>query len=84
MQMLAPLVLAASAATTNIYSDYPGLLHPRAVVQAYFDKGPIVEIVVRCPAGSGILSYSKMERVYCSAKHRCFAALSPAVDHTCR
>lgn len=76
--------IVAAAATTTIFTDYPGFVNPNSTVQSYPDKGPIIEIVVRCPAGSGILSYSKIERVYCSAKHRCFAALSPAVDHTCR
>lgn len=84
MQTLATLVLAASAATTNIYSDYPGLLHPRSMVQAYLDKGPIVEIVVRCPVGSGILSYSKLEKLYCSSKHDCFRSLESATHDTCR
>jgi hypothetical protein len=82
MHPFASLVLAATA-TTTIFSDYPAFVNPRSVVEAYFDKGPIIEIVVKCPVGTGILSYSKLERRYCSAKHDCFPTLASATRRTC-
>lgn len=82
MYSFASVVLAATA-TTAIYSDYPAFVNPRAVVEAYFDKGPIIEIVVKCPVGTGILSYSKIDRRYCSAKHDCFTTLASATRQTC-
>jgi hypothetical protein len=78
----APAML--SPAPTTRFSDYPAFVKPNAVVQAYTDKGPIVEMIVRCPEGSGIMSYSKIERLYCSAKHTCFLQLREAVSDTCR
>jgi hypothetical protein len=78
------LKLAAVALTmTAIYSDYPAFLKRTGVVEAYTDKGPIVELIVRCPVGTGIMSYSKIERLYCSSKHKCTPKLQVAVANTC-
>lgn len=76
--------LVVTAATSGIYSDYPGLLDRTALVEATIDRGPIVEMIVKCPGGTGILSYSKIERRYCSSKHTCFDGLGTAVRDTCR
>ncbi len=75
-------VVAATSLTT-IYSDYPVFAGRGGPVEAYTDKGPIVEMIVRCPGGTGIMSYSKSERVYCSSKHRCMASLDAALEDTC-
>lgn len=83
MSVFAAAVLS-TAATTSLYSDYPGFVHPRAVVEAYTDKGPILELIVKCPGGAGIMSYSKLERLYCSSKHKCFTSLRTAVRDTCQ
>lgn len=82
MSLLAAAVLSATA-TTSIYSDYPGFVNPQAVVEAYTDKGPILELIVKCPGGTGIMSYSKIDRLYCSSKHNCYASLRTAVRDTC-
>ena len=71
------LVLAGS------YTEYPAFTRRGGVIEAYTDRGPIVELIVRCPVGTGILSYSKIERLYCSSKHDCFPHLHPAVARTC-
>ncbi len=73
------LMLALAA----IYSDYPAFLKRGGVVEAYTDRGPIVELIVRCPAGTGIVSYSKLEKLYCSSKLDCFSGLKAAVARTC-
>jgi hypothetical protein len=77
-------VAAVGFALVAIYSDYPAFLKRAGVIEAYTDRGPIVELIVRCPAGTGIMSYSKIERVYCSSKHMCTEKLQPALDDTCR
>ncbi|HPG88289.1 MAG TPA: hypothetical protein PLD46_01440 [Hyphomicrobium sp.] len=74
----------ATWALAALYSDYPGFLNRDAVVEAYTDRGAVVELIIRCPIGTGILSYSKLEGLYCSAKHRCSTTLQSAVDDTCR
>ena len=75
---------AAGLAMTAIYTDYPAFLKRAGVVEAYTDRGPIVEMIVRCPVGTGILSYSKLEHLYCSSKFKCTAELQVAVASTCR
>lgn len=72
------LVLAA------IYTDYPGFLRQHGVVEAYTDRGPIYELIVRCPSGTGILSYSKIDGKYCSAKGSCTLEFGAALADTCR
>lgn len=77
-------VAAATWAMVAVYSDYPGFLKRHTLVEAYIDRGAIVELIVRCEGGTGILSYSKLDRLYCSSKHNCSATLQSAVDDTCR
>lgn len=73
-------VVVGLAAT---FSDYPAFLKRDGLVEAYTDRGPIVEIIVRCPTGTGILSFSKIDRRFCSSKHNCYGSLRPAVLNTC-
>ena len=75
---------AAGFMLTAVYTDYPAFLRRAGIIEAYTDRGPIVEMIVRCPAGTGIMSYSKLERVYCSSKLKCSATLKAAVADTCR
>ena len=34
-------------------------VNKNVLVEAYTDLGPIVEMIVKCPSGTGIISYSK-------------------------
>ena len=74
------------------YTAYPGFgdVRPpapaptaRSRVEAMTDKGPIVELIVRCRAGTAILSYSKIERVFCSPKLHCAPQLATVVARAC-
>ncbi len=76
-------VMSLGFALAATFSDYPVFLKQGGVIEAYTDRGPIVEMIVRCPVGTGIISYSKIERLYCSSKHGCFSRLKPAVAETC-
>lgn len=69
---------------TAIYSDYPAFLGGDRTVEAFTDRGPVVELIVRCPVGTGIMSYSKLEGLYCSSKHRCSTQMRRALEDTCR
>lgn len=82
MSTLATAVLAAATSTT-VFSDYPGFVDSRSVVEAYTDRGPIIEVIIKCSRGSGILTYSKIERLYCSSRHTCFPSLKAAARDTC-
>jgi hypothetical protein len=66
----------------NIASPPPANAQPR--IEATIDKGPIVEIIIRCRDGSAIISYSKIERLYCSPRMRCVKSLEATVTETCR
>ncbi|MBX9684965.1 MAG: hypothetical protein K2X41_14375 [Hyphomicrobium sp.] len=76
-------LMAVVVALTTIYSDYPAFLKRGGRVEAYNDLGPIVEFIVRCPVGTGIMSYSKLEHLYCSSKHTCHGSFQPAFKDTC-
>lgn len=75
-------LLAAAAAGT--FTDYPVFLKPQARIEAVLDRGPIAELIVKCPEGTGILSYSKVERVYCTPVRGCTPDLKTAIVRTCR
>lgn len=77
-------VAAVGLVLTAIYSDYPAFVKSGGVIEAYTDRGPIIEMIVRCPAGIGIVSYSKVDRRYCSSKLDCFSGLEAAVARTCK
>ena len=74
---------AIGVALAAIYSDYPGFLKHTGVIEAYTDRGPIVEMIVRCKAGVGIISYSKIDEKYCSSKMTCSTSRAKAIAETC-
>ncbi len=85
-------ILTASLIAANV-TAYPGfgdrgLVTPRAIeqaprVEATTDKGPILEIIVRCQTGTAIISYSKVERKFCSPKHVCGTSMPAIVAKSC-
>ncbi len=80
---LAMITLAASTAT-GVFSDYPGFLNPDSEVEAVVDRGPILELIVKCGDGTAILSYSKVERLYCTPNRSgCFNTFDDAINSTC-
>ena len=76
-------------AATGGYTEYPGLDDPKAVVEVVTDKGLTVEMVLRCNRNvdgqplSGIMTYSKIDKMFCSSRHQCFDTLEPAARDTC-
>lgn len=66
------------------FTYYPGFVLERSVVEAATDKGLMVELIVRCSSGVGIVTYSKAERLYCGPDHRCGSKLKPVVARLCR
>ena len=79
------IMLTAGAVGARVqakgFTYYP---KENAVVEAATDKGLMVELIVRCPAGVGIVTYSKVERLYCGPDHQCVGSLSNAVNRLCR
>lgn len=66
--MSVTLMMTLLAGTFTLYTREPETL-PR--VEAYTDRGPIVEMIVHCQSGSGIMTYSKLEKLYCGPRGRC-------------
>lgn len=66
--MSVTLTMTLLAATFTLYLRDPEEL-PR--VEAITDRGPILEMIVHCRTGAGIMTYSKLEKLYCSPRWRC-------------
>ncbi|MGQ0672745.1 MAG: hypothetical protein ACT4N2_07700 [Hyphomicrobium sp.] len=75
-------MIAVAAAAGN-FVDYPGFLHPGARIEAVLDRGIIAELIVKCPQGSGIVSYSKAEKVFCTPHGGCTPSIKKAIARTC-
>ena len=73
----------AVAATTS-FTVYPAFLERHAVIEAVTDKGLVLELIVRCPDGTGIISFDKTLEVYCAADLTCSHSIRSAVRRTCR
>ena len=87
---LAAIALATTASAADAgFRAYPGFLDPYAKVEMVHDRGLTMEIVVRCrrkangAISPGILSYSKVERLFCSSKGRCTGSARRAAQDTC-
>lgn len=66
--MGAVLTMSLLASTFTLYTREPNSL-PR--IEAMTDRGPILEMIVQCRAGTGIITYSKLEKLYCGPRWRC-------------
>ncbi len=78
------LLLLASLGAGNIFTIYPGFIEPKFDIQAVTDKGPVLELIIACRPGEGIISYSKIDRVYCAPDATCYSAIRPAIRQTCQ
>lgn len=76
-----PIAYSFMAST---FTAYQAFVHPGATVETLIDKGLVVEMIVRCPDGAGIITFSKVERRYCTPDFTCHAAIKPAIRHLCR
>jgi hypothetical protein len=84
------VALTLVAANFTAYPSYgdQGIATPRGVeqyprIEASIDRGPIAELIVRCPKGTAIISYSKVERLFCSPRHVCDRDLGRVVAKPC-
>lgn len=65
------------------FIHYPGWVDPSERVEAIIDRGPILELIVRCPVGTAIMTYSKVERLYCTPQLACDPRLDVAHADSC-
>ena len=69
--MSVKILAIALAANVTPFIEYPAFILDHPKIEAVTDKGPILEMVVRCKAGTAIISYSKIERVFCDPHLSC-------------
>ena len=74
----------AAVALAGGFTLYPPPQATKPRIEAITDKGPILEMIVRCPVGSAIISYSKVERLFCGPRLTCGPDRATIVRHACR
>lgn len=52
-------------------------------IEALTDRGPIVEMIVRCRVGTAIVSYSKIEKLYCGPRGACSRDRDAVIARLC-
>lgn len=77
-----PFLIVAFAASGS-FTQYPGFLNPKARIEAILDRGTISELIVKCGDGAGIISYSKVERLYCTPHQGCTPNFKTALARMC-
>ena len=79
---------ATSLGQARDFNLYPGFDDRDTLVEMTSDKGLIIEIVLRCErqgnkVKAGIITYSKVEGLFCSSKMLCTRDGDRAADDTC-
>lgn len=75
--------LIVLATATAPFTIYPGNAAPDPRIEAVTRRGPIYELIVKCPSGTAILSYSPIEQRYCTPKWSCMANREAAIAESC-
>lgn len=68
---------------TGTFTIYPGPSTPDRRIEAITDHGPILELIVRCPRGNAIISYSKSDRLYCGPRWTCDDSRDRVIREAC-
>lgn len=79
--MSAKLILVAAAA--GAFTWYPPIDRKPPRIEAITDRGLVLELIVRCPSGTAIVRYSKVERLFCGPKHECGPSRDAALRSAC-
>lgn len=74
---LAALLLAATFIT------YLGPNVPDRRIEAIVDRGPIIELIIRCSVGTAIITYSKPEALYCGPSGACGGNRDQVIRRAC-
>jgi hypothetical protein len=76
-KLLLAVVLAANFTTYNFDRG------PLPRIEAVTDLGPVLELIVHCQSGTAIITYSKIERVYCGPAGGCDPDHRAIIDRSC-
>lgn len=83
--VVASVLAAAAVGVTGDFTAYPGYRNRPAPspVEAAIARGPITELIIRCPRGTAIISYSSVEGVFCTPRDGCFSKFGRAWERSC-
>lgn len=81
--MMEPVVGMVLVASTPFIQYAPPARPATSRIEAIVDRGPILELIVRCPTGTAIVSYSKIERLYCGPRGGCNNSREQTIRSTC-
>lgn len=76
-KLMLAVVLATSFTTYNF--DRGSL--PR--IEAVTDRGPILELIVHCQSGTAIITYSKIEQIFCGPTGGCDPDRRTVIERNC-
>ncbi len=76
--------IVATAVLVSTFTIYPGSNSGTPGVEAITDRGPILEMIVRCPVGTAIITYSKMEGLYCQPSMKCGRDMATVIRRSCK
>ena len=76
--------LLVALAVSSTFTLYPGFVAPKNQIEAVRDMGLVLEVVVRCPVGTGIMSYSKVDGQYCTPDWTCTESMQTAITRLCK
>lgn len=80
--MSANLIMVAAAA--GAFTFYPPIQSQPPRIEAITDRGLMLEMIVRCPRGTAVVRYSKVEGLFCGPQHRCSGSREEALRSACR
>lgn len=74
---------AAPVLMAGLFTLYSGDNIGDSRIEAMTDRGPILELIVRCAEGAAVISYSKLEKLYCTPKWTCDQSFEAVLRRTC-
>ncbi len=75
--------LALAVALASNFTTYNFDRGPLPRIEAVTDRGPILELIVHCHSGTAIITYSKIERLYCDPAGGCDADRRSVIARSC-
>ena len=77
------LMTIASLLFTSSSTIYLPEGRPLPRIEAITDRGPILEMIVKCQSGTAIMTFSKIERVYCGPRGHCDRSRRAVISRLC-
>jgi hypothetical protein len=81
--MYEPIYSRMDANPAAIHYTAPKLQQPPQI-EAAFDRGVFIDLIVKCSDGTAIMTYSKVEKVFCSPKGECGTQRDAVIKNACR